>query len=152
MIEVSPFHRKLQQEQLGSFSNVSYYTSYSEMGDSFEGILFSNELFDAFPVEVIEKRNGILYEVRITYTEEGNLSEVCRPLNKRIGRYLLKYNIYIAEGQRFEVPIVMEEYIKEISKWFQKGICITVDYGYTKKNGCIQHTAKEVCEDIISIS
>ncbi len=40
MIEVSPFHRKLQQEQLGSFSNVSYYTSYSEMGDSFEGILF----------------------------------------------------------------------------------------------------------------
>ncbi len=109
-------------------------------------------MFDAFPVEVIEKRNGILYEVRITYTEEGNLSEVCRPLNKRIGRYLLKYNIHIAEGQRFEVPIVMEEYIKEISKWFQKGICITVDYGYTKKNGCIQHTAKEVCEDIISIS
>ena len=46
-------------------------------------ILFSNELFDAFPVEVIEKRNGILYEVRITYTEEGNLSEVCRPLNKK---------------------------------------------------------------------
>ena len=44
---------------------------------------FSNELFDAFPVEVIEKRNGILYEVRITYTEEGNLSEVCRPLNKK---------------------------------------------------------------------
>ena len=77
MIEVSPFHRKLQQEQLGSFSNVSYYTSYSEMGDSFEDS-FSNELFDAFPVEVIEKRNGILYEVRITYTEEGNLSEVCR--------------------------------------------------------------------------
>ncbi len=56
MIEVSPFHRKLQQEQLGSFSNVSYYTSYSEIGDSFEGILFSNELFDAFPVEIIEKK------------------------------------------------------------------------------------------------
>ncbi|MGQ0440386.1 SAM-dependent methyltransferase [Bacillus sp. B-TM1] len=44
------------------------------MGESFEGILFSNELFDAFPVEVIEKRNGILYEVRVTYTEEGFLS------------------------------------------------------------------------------
>ena len=27
----------------------------------------------------------------------------------------------------------MEEYIKEIAKWFQKGICITVDYGYTKE-------------------
>lgn len=45
----------------------------------------------------------------------------------------MKYNIHIAEGQRFEVPIAMEGYIKEIAKWFQKGICITVDYGYTKE-------------------
>lgn len=81
MIEMSPFHRKLQQKSLCSFSNVSYYTSHSEMGESFEGILFSNELFDAFPVEVIEKRNGILYEVRVTYTEEGNLQ-------KYVGRYI----------------------------------------------------------------
>ena len=113
---------------------------------------FSNELFDAFPVEIIEKRNGMLYEVRITYTEEGNLSEVCRPLDKRIGRYLLKYNIHIAEGQRFEVPIVMEEYIKEIAKWFQKVYVLQLITDTQKKNGCIQHTVKEVCEGIISIS
>ncbi len=81
IIEMSPFHRKLQQKTLCSFSNVSYYTSHSEMGESFEGTLFSNELFDAFPVEVIEKRNGILYEVRVTYTEEGNLQ-------KYVGRYI----------------------------------------------------------------
>ncbi|MGY2609861.1 class I SAM-dependent methyltransferase [Bacillus pretiosus] len=133
MIEMSPFHRNLQQKNLCSFSNVSYYTSHSEMGESFEGILFSNELFDACPVEVIEKRNGILYEVRVTYTEEGKLAEVCRPLQKNIGRYLLKYNIHLAEGQRFEVPLAMEEYIVEIAKWFQRGVCITVDYGYTKE-------------------
>lgn len=98
IIEVSPFHRKLQQENLCSFSNVSYYTSHSEMGDSFEGILFSNELFDAFPVEVIEKRNGILYEVRITYTGEGKLTEVCRPLEKRIGQYLLNIIFILLKG------------------------------------------------------
>lgn len=45
----------------------------------------------------------------------------------------MKYNIHLAEGQRFEVPIAMEEYIKEIAKWFQRGVCITVDYGYTKE-------------------
>ena len=112
---------------------------------------FSNELFDAFPVEVIEKRNGILYEVRVTYTEEGNLQKYVY-LHKRIGRYLLKYNIHLAEYQRFEVPIAMEEYIKEIAKWFQRGVCITVDYGYTKKNGCIPHIKKVVYEDITSIN
>ncbi|MGR5907282.1 SAM-dependent methyltransferase [Bacillus paranthracis] len=90
------------------------------MGESFEGILFSNELFDAFPVEVIEKRNGILYEVRC-YVHRG------RKLAAYVGHYikqfvvtLLKYNIHLAEGQRFEVPIAMEEYIKEIAKWFQR--------------------------------
>ena len=49
---------------------------------------FSNELFDAFPVEVIEKRNGILYEVRVTYTEEGNLQ-------KYVGRYIKNWSILI---------------------------------------------------------
>lgn len=83
---------------------------------------------------------------------KGNLQKYVGRYIKRIGRYLLKYNIHLAEGQRFEVPIAMEEFIKEIAKWFQRGVCITVDYGYTKKNGCILHVKKEVYEDITSIS
>ncbi|KFN02227.1 SAM-dependent methyltransferase [Bacillus clarus] len=133
IIELSPFHRKLQNERLHSFFNVSQYTSYEDMEDSFQGIIFSNELFDAFPVEVIEKRNGILYEVRITYTTEGKLTEIVRPIEERIERYLRKYRLQLSEGQRFEVSITMEKYVQEMAKWLKKGLFITVDYGYTRE-------------------
>lgn len=132
IIELSPFHRELQKYKLNSFQNISQYTSYKELGESFTGIVFSNELFDAFPVEVIEKRDGILYEVRITYTDGGRLAEVVRPIEERIGRYLLRYHIQLVEGQRFEVPIAMEAYIQEVTEWLAEGLFITVDYGYTK--------------------
>ncbi|MFJ8527888.1 class I SAM-dependent methyltransferase [Bacillus sp. NPDC094106] len=132
IIELSPFHRKLQNNQLGSFLNISQHESYKELGDSFTGIVFSNELFDAFPVEVIEKRNDILYEVRVTYTAEGKLTEVLRPLEERLRGYLRRHHIQLFEGQRFEVPIAMENYVQEVARWLKEGLFITADYGYTK--------------------
>ncbi|MDM5156459.1 SAM-dependent methyltransferase [Bacillus sp. DX1.1] len=132
IIEVSPFHRKLQKRQLSSFQHVSQYTSYEELGDSFAGIVFSNELFDAFPVEVIEKRESNLYEVRVTYNDEGELTEVLRPLkDEAIRCYLQRHHIELYEGQRFEVPVAMGFYIQGITKWLAEGLFITVDYGYT---------------------
>ncbi|MEN1934773.1 SAM-dependent methyltransferase [Paenibacillus sp. 102] len=130
IIEVSPFHRKLQKRQLDSFQNVSQYKSYEELGESFTGVVFSNELFDAFPVKVVEKRNGNLYEVRITYTDEGKLGEVVRPIEESIRSYLQRHHIELSEGQRFEVPLAMETYVQEVARWLKKGLFITVDYGY----------------------
>ncbi|MBO1626535.1 class I SAM-dependent methyltransferase [Bacillus arachidis] len=132
IVEVSSFHRKVQKHQLDSFSNVSQYKSYEELGESFTGVVFSNELFDAFPVEVVEKRDSILYEVRITYTDEGKLTEVLRPIEERVSSYLRRRHIQLCDGQRFEVPIAMETYLQEVAKWFEEGLFITVDYGYTK--------------------
>ncbi|WP_459499434.1 class I SAM-dependent methyltransferase [Bacillus sp. C1] len=131
IIEVSPFHRKVQKQQLGSFSNVSQYSSYEQLGESFTGIVFANELFDAFPVEVVENRDGMLYEVRITYNAEGKLAEIVRPIGERVNSYLRKYHIQLSEGQRFEVPIRMETYVQEVAGWLEEGLFITVDYGYT---------------------
>ena len=133
IIEVSPFHRKLQRNQLASFEQASQHISYEELGESFTGIIFSNELFDAFPVEVVEKQGDILFEVRITYTDEEGLTEVLRPLEQGVIReYLQRHHIELHEGQRFEVPLAMETYIQKIAKWFAKGLFITVDYGYTR--------------------
>ncbi|PFA19356.1 SAM-dependent methyltransferase [Bacillus cereus] len=133
IVEVSPFHRRLQKRQLDFFQNVSQYKCYEELGESFTGLVFSNELFDAFPVKVVEKRDNYLYEVRITYTDEGKLGEVVRPLEERIKSYLQRHRIELSEGQRFEVPLAMGIYVQEIASWLKEGLFITVDYGYTKE-------------------
>ncbi|CAM4130697.1 hypothetical protein BAMA_22335 [Bacillus manliponensis] len=134
IIEVSPFHQKLQNEKLSSFCNVVQHCTYEGLGGSFRGIVFSNELFDAFPVEVVTKKDGLLHEVRVTYDGEHCLKEVLRPLQRKdILRYLKKHNIELKDGQRFEVPLIMSGYVNRLMNWLHEGLLITIDYGYTNE-------------------
>lgn len=134
IIEVSPFHRQVQNEKLSSFCNVVQYCTYEELDDSFTGIVFSNELFDAFPVDVITKRDGLLYEVRVTYDNEDFLKEVLRPLQcQDIVHYMKKHSIELKDGQRFEVPLAMSAHVKRLMNWLHEGLFVTIDYGYTNE-------------------
>ncbi|MBM7701541.1 class I SAM-dependent methyltransferase [Metabacillus iocasae] len=133
MIEKSSYHQQLQRNEL--FSNQLIYFKtveefLSQVGE-FNGIVFSNEWFDALPVEVIEKKDGLLYEVWITL--EGNrLVETYIPVtNQHILNYLSTYNLSIAEGQRFEIPLDMIKAIERLGVMVKSGIVVTVDYGYT---------------------
>ncbi|MBM4762282.1 SAM-dependent methyltransferase [Bacillus sp. B15-48] len=131
LIETSAYHRKLQSEELNGFKDVVQYKELGELG-AFHGLIFSNELFDALPVHVIEKRDGELFEVMITYCE-GGLSEVLIPLEREdIKAFVHVHRLTLSNGQRIEIPLEMENVIKTISQSLVKGIVITVDYGYTK--------------------
>ena len=57
IVEESPYHRKVQKELLFPEFDVIQVENLSELAP-FEGVLFSNELFDALPVHVIEKEGG----------------------------------------------------------------------------------------------
>ncbi|MFD3447733.1 class I SAM-dependent methyltransferase [Microbacteriaceae bacterium 4G12] len=133
LVETSPFHRAVQKSLLEQFSNVSQCVSIHDIGDSFQGIVFSNELFDAFPVHVIEKHNEKLYEVYVTFDDQDRLVEALYPLQNEIVTYLHKHKLQLKEGQRFEVPLAMNKYMKELCTWLDKGMFITVDYGYTNE-------------------
>ncbi|RFU66785.1 SAM-dependent methyltransferase [Peribacillus saganii] len=130
IIETSPYHRELQKEKLKGHSNTLFYTGLEEIGSS-GGIFFSNELFDAFPVHVIEKQQGQIFEVMVSY-REGELAEVLMPLdNEDITAYLMCQDVKLTEGQRYEVPLQMISYLKEIANKLDRGVLITIDYGYT---------------------
>ncbi|WP_210365922.1 SAM-dependent methyltransferase [Bacillus sp. REN3] len=134
LVETSPYHKQLQKELLSEITGakVLYFEDYRETGMK-EGLIFSNELFDAFPVHVIENHKGVIHEVFVGY-EEGNFVEKLLPAeNKEIFRFLKEGDIGLAEGQRMEVPLGMEPFLRSISEKLDKGILISVDYGYTKK-------------------
>ncbi|WP_051316957.1 class I SAM-dependent methyltransferase [Ectobacillus panaciterrae] len=133
LVETSPHHRSLQKDKLYSFTNVRQCAAIDEIED-FEGIVFSNELFDAFPVHVIEKRGNSLYEVFVALDKQQCLEEKICPLdNEEIFSYLKKHKLQLKEGQRFEIPLAMEHYVHKLGAWLQRGICVTVDYGYTNE-------------------
>ncbi|WP_371932001.1 SAM-dependent methyltransferase [Mesobacillus subterraneus] len=80
IIEASPYHRKLQEAELKGLEEVKilYASTFADTGMK-QGLIFSNELFDAFPVHVVEKSEGIVREVFVGL-DYGCLKEIMVPV------------------------------------------------------------------------
>lgn len=133
IVETSPYHQKLQNELLQSDFSVVQVESIQEL-EPFEGMIFSNELFDAFPVHVVEKRSDRLVEVMIGMDDHGKLYEQNIPLtNQDILSFMEKSNIQLQENQRIEIPLAMTEMIESMAKVLKEGFVVTADYGYSNE-------------------
>lgn len=129
ILETSPFHRQLLQKEVGEGKIT--VIDHLQMLKGYRGMIFSNELLDALPVHVIEKRNGSFYEVMIT-VEQEDFKEVLVPLsNSKVLSFVKEYFQELREQQRVEVPLAMVEWIKDVSSVMDSGIIVSVDYGYT---------------------
>lgn len=130
ILETSPYHRKLQQEQIVFSEHIRQIDSWNEI-TPFCGLIFSNELFDALPVHVVEKVNDQLHEIMVT-VKDGKLAEKAVPLtNKDVSLFLEESGLSLSDGQRIEIPLQMEQMIKSLSAALDKGFVLTADYGYT---------------------
>ncbi|MEH7414145.1 SAM-dependent methyltransferase [Neobacillus drentensis] len=133
IVESSPYHRKLQRELLQPSFSIMQVESLEKL-EPFSGLVFSNELFDALPVHVIEKINGAYVEVMVGMTDNGQLFEQREELtNQAILLFLAESKLSIREKQRIEIPLAMDKMIEDISKVLMEGIIVTADYGYTNE-------------------
>lgn len=131
IIEKSPYHIEVQREILKDFENVEWIQDIIDFEDeSINGVIFSNELFDSFPVHLIRKIKGKIYEVYITLEDEDNVKEILKDANDDIIRYIEELNINIPEGMQTEINLDAKDYIQKIGKKLNKGYVITIDYGY----------------------
>lgn len=131
IVESSPYHRNLQTELLKNFS-LEQAESLDELAP-FEGMIFSNELFDSLPVHVIEKVDGQLYEIMVGIRNDQLYEEKVPLTNQRIFHFLQENDLILNEKQRIEVPLLSGKMLENISKTLVKGLVVTVDYGYTKE-------------------
>ncbi|WP_456401228.1 class I SAM-dependent methyltransferase [Persephonella sp.] len=131
IIEKSPYHVKLQKDILKGFKNVKWVQDIIDFEDnSIEGVIFSNELFDSFPVHVIKKIKGKIFELYITVDSNNNVKEVLREPSEEILKYLRELNINIPEGMTTEINLDAVDYIQKIGRKLKRGYVITIDYGY----------------------
>ncbi|WP_045517610.1 class I SAM-dependent methyltransferase [Neobacillus niacini] len=133
IVESSPYHLSLQNELIKPRFSVTQVNKLDEL-EPFEGMVFSNELFDAMPVHVIEKENGQLYEVMVGIKNESLYEEKVPLTNSFIYSFLDASRLVLKEKQRIEVPLLMEGMVKDISRVLKKGLVVTADYGYTNED------------------
>lgn len=134
MVEISPFHRMLQQEELKRHPNVLHMTPDEWLNNvpACNRIVFSNELLDAFPVHRITKRNGIGYEVYVEWDDGAErLRERLVPLSEEhpAAAYMKREGIVLKEGQLAEINIQAVEWVRAVCQAMRQGTLVTVDYG-----------------------
>jgi SAM-dependent MidA family methyltransferase len=132
IIESSPYHRNLQKELFGSDFTIVQAEHLSEI-QTFEGVVFSNELFDALPVHVIEKEKDELLEIMIGIKGDQLFEKKVPLTNPDIFSFLQESKLELKEKQRIEIPLAMEIMIQNISRVLHKGLVVTADYGYTNE-------------------
>jgi SAM-dependent MidA family methyltransferase len=130
-----------------------------ELPGATPAIVLSNELIDAFPVHLVEKRGERLYEIFVDVQQDGRFCEVLgEPSTPEVAGYLDSFNIpwsSFEEGWRAEINLDALRWIQRTASLLRRGFILTIDYGdkaralYTaaRKHGTLlcyfQHHANE---------
>ena len=93
-------------------------------------IVFANEFFDALPVEIVDHRGS----VRVI-ENGGKLCEQSVAPSPHELDSLDRYSVHPEPGERVEVSLVAQEWMRRIAATFQgrRGFAIVIDYGYTRE-------------------
>jgi SAM-dependent MidA family methyltransferase len=139
LVERSPAMRELQKGHLQEWLSRPGLVTWVEELDSLAtagvtGLLFSNELPDAFPVHRIQITQGRIQEVYVDY-QDGTFVETLRPLsNPELQAHLTRLNIPLPDGYRTEVNLQALQWMKVVAGALKRAVAITIDYGHTAQD------------------
>lgn len=121
--------------QLEPFAERVQFNSLNDGGLIAPGIIFSNELLDAFPVHRVTVAEGRLCEFYVVLGTSGAFEWKLGPLSSpKLGEYFEASGIELTEGQVAEVNLKIAEWLTQAAAKLKQGYLITVDYGAEAAN------------------
>lgn len=139
LIERSPAMRAFQQQELQPWLNraglVAWLEDWSSLSPaSVIGMMFSNELPDAFPVHRIQKTGGRTEEVYVDY-QDGRFVECLRPLSHRaLLDYFRRLHLELPDEYRTEINLHAPVWMKQVAESLDRGVVVTIDYGHSAQD------------------
>ena len=129
IVEISEDNCLRQGELLVSHQTRVSWCEQSDLS-GMVGCYLSNELVDAFPVHLVEKREGRLLEVCVS-VEHGRFLEILQnPTTEALSSYLKWVGVELAEGNRAEINLNGPSWLRNVAELLQRGFVLTIDYGY----------------------
>lgn len=111
--------------------------------ESIEGVFFSNELPDAFPVHRVIVRNGKLKEIFVRY-ENGELKESEDDISTSAAQdYFKLAGSLPPEGKEFAVNLHLFDWMREVARTLRRGFVVTSDYGFEKTEDRYRSSLRE---------
>lgn len=97
-------------------------------GSSSAVILFANEFFDAFPVEIVST-SGSLH----VGAQDGRFVESWASSSAEELEFLDQYAVHPESGERIEVGLAAQRYADDLFDRIERGFLVAIDYGYTRE-------------------
>ncbi len=130
IIEPHTPYRDVQLKETREFYNAINFISHESELQTFDGVFYSNELFDAFPVEILEFDEGSIKQVYVD-CDGKQFYELKKDVSPYIRDFLTAFNVNVSSRLRTEVSPIAVSFYKSVAEKIKKGAILTVDYGYT---------------------
>ena len=128
--EVSADAQSQALSKLAPFKDRLQFRALSELREPLpHALIFSNELFDAFPVHRVIGCDGGVKELRVALSDADEFAWVEAKLDGPVAEYCDQIKLRLAEGQIYEVNLRAEQFLSLAAKSIHEGLVITVDYG-----------------------
>ncbi len=130
-VEPGEGRRAGQQQAIGRHVDAGRAESRATLPENIPaGCVFSNELFDALPVERVVVGAGGLREILVG-ERNGWFAEAqsgaCSP---RVAEFFARQGVRFAEGQQAEAALDVCDWILEAGRRLERGFVMTIDYGH----------------------
>jgi SAM-dependent MidA family methyltransferase len=103
-----------------------------EFPDNFRGVVFSNEFFDALPVDVAVFREGAFRHQCVAFHDDRFVWQEADDLPQKAIEYLRTYCPAPQEGNWDEINLPALAWMDRIANALRTGYVLTIDYGYTR--------------------
>lgn len=98
------------------------------------GVIISNEFFDALPVHLVERRGNRLHEWFVEMTGSSFKFVLGDTSTPNLEKYFHQLGLQPGESSRAEVCLTAPEILRRISNRIGRGYLLTMDYGYEAKD------------------
>ena len=145
-----------RREMADAFAEWNYVPVDIDSGtlpETFTGVVFSNEFFDALPVDAALYQNGAFHQQRVTLAGGAFCWHTGEVLDAAADHYLRSYYLPPEEGRWYEVNLEALAWLRRMAAALSKGYVLSVDYGFTRAEsirfpagtlmGYRRHTARE---------
>jgi SAM-dependent MidA family methyltransferase len=136
LVERSPEAARAQVETLGVHAqrlrheDGSGTSNHARLPDGVVGIVYGNELMDAFPVHIVVMRDGGLREIFVG-EKDGALVEIEEaPSTPALQAYLDRAGITLERGGRAEINLAADDWIDAAARKIARGFLLLIDYGH----------------------
>ena len=130
IIEPASILREKQATTLAGF-DVHWVESPKNL-DTFDGVHFSNELFDALPFDILEARAGAWHELQVHANEDGFFFKASpHPIQTHLPPR--------PEGYRTELRRHQRALLKTLSARLRRGFLLAIDYGMPRSELLAPH-------------